>query len=97
MVALLLEVNAMTHVRSRRAQVVLPEDEYRLLEEYAKETKQSVSLVIREVIRKSLITDLEKQRKLQALARLAAGDAPVEDWPEMEREIETMWEEPNAS
>ena len=86
----------MSHVRSRRAQVVLPENEYHLLQEYAEETKQSVTLVIRETIRKSLIIDLEKRRNLQAVVRLAAGATPVKDWPEMEREIESMWEESNA-
>ena len=86
----------MTRGRGRRAQVVLPEHEYNLLEEYAAETKQSVSIVIREAIRKTVIVDLEQRRKEQALARLAAGDDPVKDWPDMEKDIESMWEQPNV-
>ena len=86
----------MARGRGRRAQVVLPEHEYNLLEEYAAETKQSVSIVIREAIRKTVIVDLEQRRKEQALARLAAGDDPVKDWPDMEKDIESMWEQPNV-
>ena len=73
------------------------EHEYILLEEYAAETKKSVSIVIREAIRKTVLVDLEQRRKEQALARLAAGDDPVKDWPEMEKDIESMWEQPNVT
>lgn len=79
--------------RTRRAQVVLTEDEYALIERYATERKQSVSGVIRETMRKYVVNDLERQRKLEAVAWLAAGDAPVSDWPEMEREIMRRWED----
>jgi hypothetical protein len=84
----------MSRVRSRRAQVVLPENEYEMLEQYAAETKTSVSHVIHEAIQRYLVTDLEQRRKDEALARFAAGDDPVSDWPQMKREIESMWEEP---
>jgi hypothetical protein len=84
----------MAHIRGKRAQVVLTDDEYKLLEQYAAQKKQAVSAVVREALRKFVLIDLEKQRKQEALARFAAGDDPVKDWPEMEREIETMWEEP---
>ena len=86
----------MARARGRRAQVVLPEHEYNLLEEYAAETKQSVSIVIRQAIRKTVIVDLEQRRKEQALARLATGDDPVKDWPDMEKDIESMWEQPSG-
>jgi hypothetical protein len=84
----------MTHERGRRAQVVLDPHEYELLQEYALEKKQSVSAVIHETVRKFLLMDLDKERKRQAVARIAQGDAPVKDWPEMERELEARWEEP---
>jgi len=83
----------MARERGRRAQVVLDPHEYELLQQYATEKKQSVSAVIHETVRKFLLIDLDKERKRQALAHFAAGDDPVTDWPEMEREIETMWEE----
>ena len=86
----------MARQRGRRAQVVLPEHEYDLLAQYAAETNQSVSLVIRQALRKAVIIDLEQQRKQRALARLAAGDTPVKDWPDMEKELEGMWEQPNV-
>jgi hypothetical protein len=86
----------MAQARGRRAQVVLTEQEYDLLTDYAAETKQSVSVIIRQALRKAVIIDLEQRRKQQALARLASGDTPVKDWPEMEKEIEGMWERPNV-
>jgi len=84
----------MARERGRRAQVVLSTHEYDLLESYAAETKQSVSGVIRQAIHHVVFIDLEKRRKEEALQWLAAGNDPVKDWPEMEREIESMWEEP---
>jgi|GEM_PF-2553168 len=84
----------MAQTRMRRAQVVLPEEEYNLLREYAAENKQSVSLLIRQTVHKFLLADLERRRKEQALARLVAGNTPVQDWPEMEKDLAKMWEEP---
>ena len=73
--------------RGRRVQVVLSEYEYNLLKEYAAETKQSISAIIRQALRKTVLADMEMRRKAQALARLAAGDTPVLGWPEMEKAI----------
>ena len=84
----------MARERGRRAQVVFSDQEYALLESYATETKRSVSDIIRQTVRKALIIDLEQHRKQAAVAWFAAGNDPVKDWPEMEREIESMWEEP---
>jgi len=44
------------------------------------------------VVEQSLLTEMEQRRKEEALARLCAGDAPVSDWLEMEREMEGMWQ-----
>ncbi|MGQ9625630.1 MAG: hypothetical protein ACUVV0_01830 [Anaerolineae bacterium] len=76
----------------RRAQTLLTEEQYALLEEHAYQLSKPISVLIREVIEKYLLDELERKRKLEALERLCSGDAPVEDWPEMERQIEKRWE-----
>lgn len=76
----------------RRAQTFLMEEQYALLEEHAYQVGKPISVLIREVIEKFLLDELERKRKLEALERLCSGDSPVEDWPEMERQIEKRWE-----
>ena len=75
----------MAQTRGRCAQVVLTEQEYDLLVGYAAETKQSVSDVIRQALRKAVIIDLEQRRKRQAVARLARGDTPSETGQRLRR------------
>lgn len=74
-------------VRSRRAQALLTPDEYELLEEHAAATGKSVSQLIRETVERHLIAELQKERRLRALERLFSQNLPVEDWPEMKRQI----------
>ena len=76
----------------RRAQTLLTEEQYSLLEEHARQVGKPLSVLIRETIEKYLLDDLERERKLEALERLCSGDTPVADWPEMERQIEKRWE-----
>jgi len=77
----------------KRVQMMLTEQQYELLQEYAQEIDKPLSVVIRETVEHSLIIDLEQRRKQKALERLCSGDTPVSDWPEMERQIEQRWEE----
>lgn len=78
---------------AKRVQMMLTEQQYELLHEYAQEIDKPLSVVIRETVEQSLIIDLEQRRKQKALERLCSGDTPVSDWPEMERQIEQRWEE----
>jgi predicted DNA-binding protein len=77
----------------KRVQMMLTEQQYELLQEYAQEIDKPLGVVIRETVEHSLIIDLEQRRKQKALERLCSGDTPVSDWPEMERQIEQRWEE----
>ena len=77
----------------KRVQMMLTEQQYELLQEYAREIDKPLGVVIRETVEHSLIIDLEQRRKQKALERLCSGDTPVSDWPEMERQIEQRWEE----
>lgn len=73
---------------SKRVQAVFSQEEYALLEEYARETGRSLSAVVRDSVAEHLLADLIMARKRKALAWILNGDDPVSDWPEMEREIE---------
>ena len=77
---------------ARRVQTMLTDRQYELLQEYAREIKKPLGVLLREIVEKTLIKDLERRRKEMALGRLLSGNTPVTDWPEMERQIEQRWE-----
>jgi predicted DNA-binding protein len=79
--------------RLKRVQVLLPTDSYQILQQLAARTNQSVSALVRETIEEQLIQHMRARQKEEALARLCSGDAPVEDWGLMERQIERRWEQ----
>lgn len=78
---------------TQRVQTLFTSHQYDLLCDYAEETERPLSVIVRETVVEHLLSHLEKQQKQQALERLCSGNTPVGDWPEMERQIETMWEE----
>jgi len=65
---------------ARRVQTMLTDRQYELLQEYAREIKRPLGVLLREIVEKTLIKDLERRRK------------EMTDWPEMERQIEQRWE-----
>ncbi len=78
--------------RMKRLQVLLPADSYDILQQLAAEAGQSVSALVRETIEEQLVEKARTTRTMAAVARLCDGDAPVDDWEVMEREIEKRWE-----
>jgi len=78
---------------TRRVQTLFTPQQYELLRDYAEESQKPLSVIVRETVVQHLLDKLEQRRKQKALQRICSGDAPVSDWPEMERQIETMWEE----
>ncbi|HEY71740.1 MAG: hypothetical protein DRJ03_11375 [Chloroflexi bacterium] len=78
---------------TQRVQTMFTPQQYELLREYAAESQKPLSVIVRETVAQYLLDKLEQRRKQKALQRLCSGDAPVSDWPDMERQIETMWEE----
>ncbi len=72
--------------RMRRAQILFPEDEYRRLKAAAQEQRRSVGSLVREAVAKQF-GDEARQKRLDAVRRLASLNAPVADWPQMEEEI----------
>ena len=82
-----------SHRYVKRIQMMLTENQHDLLREYAEEIDKPLGVIIREAVEHYLIEDLKQRRKRKALERLCSGDTPVEDWPDMERELEKRWEE----
>ena len=77
----------------KRVQIMLTEQQYELLQEYAQEINKPLGALIREAVEQSLIIDLEQRRKQKALEWMSAQELPVDDWEVMERQIESRWEE----
>jgi len=79
---------------TERVQVMLTPEEFDFLQGYASALDITVEELIRELIEKSVFGDEERMKKLRALKELFSIEgAPVSDWEEMEREIESRWEE----
>jgi len=62
---------------ARRVQTMLTDRQYELLQEYAREIKRPLGVLLREIVEKTLIKDLERRRKERALGRLFSGNTPV--------------------
>lgn len=71
-----------------RVQALFTEDEYALLKQQAEQEGKSISCLVRDAVVKQIVEQRERERKLAIVEWMAKGDAPVCDWPEMERQIE---------
>jgi len=76
----------------KRVQAMFTERQYELLTEYARETGTPVSALVRKTVEESLLADLERRRRQQAVEWMAAQNLPVDDWEVVERQIESRWE-----
>lgn len=76
---------------ARRAQVVLPYEEYALLEASAAERGTTVSALIRDVLERTLFASLHHHRQQAAMRRLFNQGLPTADWPAIERDLEARW------
>lgn len=77
---------------SRRLQILVDDERFRRLERVAKHRGTSVAQVVRDAI-DFILTPEELEERSAAVRRLLdAPDMPVDDWPVMKREIETMYE-----
>ena len=70
---------------AKRAQVLLDEEQYKKLEQLARQKKVSVGALIREAIEK--VYHLGKKDRIQAVRKIAAMNLPVDEWEKMEKEI----------
>lgn len=73
---------------TERVQTVLTKEQYKRLMALAEKEEKPLSVLIREAVEERYFVPVERQKRQQALASLLALDAPVEDWEQMEAEIE---------
>ena len=77
----------MTAIYTARVQTVLTEAQFDLLTAVSKQENKALSVLVREAIEAVYFAEETRRRRRQALDQLLQLDAPVQDWPEMEREI----------
>lgn len=73
---------------TERVQTVLTKEQYDRLIALAEDVQKPLSVLIREAIEERYFAPLAEQRRQLALENLLALNAPIADWPQMEREIE---------
>jgi hypothetical protein len=77
----------MTAMYTERVQTVLTKEQFDLLSATAQQENKPLSVLVREAVEEVYFVQEARRRRRHALDQLVALDAPVEDWPEMEREI----------
>ena len=77
----------------KRVQTMFTEQQHALLLAYAQDINKPLSTLIREMVERTLLKELEQRRKREALEWMASQRLPVDDWDVMERQIESRWEE----
>ena len=72
---------------AHKVQVLLTEEQHRLLLKVAKAQRKPLSVLLREGVVERLIQETRRAAKREACEEIAAMALPVGDWPEMEAEI----------
>lgn len=72
---------------NKRVQSVLTEEQYEMLVELSQSSGKPLSVLIREAVEQVYFERKARDRRQAALQRLLSLQAPVDDWPEMEKEI----------
>jgi predicted DNA-binding protein len=72
---------------NKRVQSVLTDEQYEMLVELSQSTGKPLSVLIREAVEQVYFERKARDRRQAALQRLLSLQAPVDDWPEMEKEI----------
>jgi len=70
-----------------RVQVLLTDEQYRLLVKMAKAQRKPVSVLLREGVVEHVIKKSRRAAKRKACDEIAAMDLPIGEWAEMEAEI----------
>ena len=70
---------------AKRTHVLLEENQYKQLEQLAKQKKVSVGALIRDAIDK--VYNIREEGKIKAVEKIIAMNLQVDDWELMEKEI----------
>ncbi len=81
----------MAKAATKKAQVVLSDEQYELLDSYAREQGKTVSSLLRESLERTLIAALQRRRREAALRRFTGQQLPTADWDVIERELQERW------
>jgi hypothetical protein len=73
---------------TERVQTVITRKQYEMLTQLAEQEQKPLSVLLREAIEQTYFTEIDRQRRRQALKDILALNAPVADWEQMEEEIE---------
>jgi hypothetical protein len=73
---------------TRRVQTVLTEEQFELLSQVAEQAQKPLSVMIREAVEQVYFEEVARKRRRKALERLLKLNAPIDDWPVMEADIE---------
>jgi predicted DNA-binding protein len=71
----------------KRVQSLLTDEQYEMLVELSQSSGKPLSELIREAVEQVYFERKAHDRRQAALQRLLSLQAPVDDWPEMEKEI----------
>ena len=82
----------MPRIATRKAQVVLTEDQYRMLQTRAVSEGISVSELVRSSLERTLLADLEREQRRAALNELFSLNLPIADWPDIEHDLATRYD-----
>ena len=77
----------MTAVYTERVQTMLTAEQFALLSDVAQEENKALSVLVREAIEATYLAAETRRLRRNALDQLLQLDAPVREWPDMEREI----------
>ncbi len=72
---------------NKRVQSVLTDEQYEMLVELSQSSGKPLSVLIREAVEQVYFERRARDRRQAALQHLLSLQAPVNDWPEMEKEI----------
>ena len=73
---------------AHRVQILLTEEQHRSLRELAEARQKPLSVFLREGLVELVLAEARRATKRQAYADIVAMTLPVEEWPQMERQIE---------
>ena len=79
---------------TKKLQIFLTPEQYHRLRIISEMRGEPLEKVTRELLDEAIGEKLMIKERHKAVEALSKMNLPVSDWEQMEREIETMWEEP---
>lgn len=71
----------------KRAQVLLTEEQYRLLSEFAQLIHKSIGTIIRESMVETLLAQIKQEKRRESARQICSMNLPTIEWDEFEKEL----------